>query len=56
LNIIPLRRKLYEEHTSLEHYKLNEAFAIAGLIPTAVLLLGLFFIPESPRWLVSNKF
>ncbi|KAK7378311.1 hypothetical protein VNO80_03750 [Phaseolus coccineus] len=25
-----------------------------GLIPTAVLLLGLFFIPESPRWLAQR--
>ncbi|KAH1194842.1 Sugar transporter ERD6-like 7 [Glycine max] len=28
--------------------------AIIGLIPTAVLLLGLFFIPESPRWLAKR--
>ncbi len=25
---------------------------LAGLVPCAVLLLGLFLIPESPRWLV----
>lgn len=25
----------------------------AGLIPCLLLLVGLFFIPESPRWLVS---
>ncbi|KAK2365427.1 Major facilitator superfamily protein [Trifolium repens] len=30
------------------------ALAIIGLIPTAVLLLGLFFIPESPRWLAKR--
>ncbi|KAJ1433024.1 Sugar/inositol transporter [Sesbania bispinosa] len=28
--------------------------ALIGLIPTAVLLLGLFFIPESPRWLAKR--
>ncbi|CAK8543430.1 unnamed protein product [Lathyrus sativus] len=28
--------------------------SIIGLIPTAVLLLGLFFIPESPRWLAKR--
>ncbi|KNA16175.1 hypothetical protein SOVF_091490 isoform A [Spinacia oleracea] len=27
--------------------------ALTGLIPCAVLLLGLFFIPESPRWLAK---
>ncbi|XP_058751340.1 sugar transporter ERD6-like 7 [Vicia villosa] len=32
------------------------ALSLIGLILAAVLLLGLFFIPESPRWLVSNKF
>ncbi|XP_057438833.1 sugar transporter ERD6-like 7 [Lotus japonicus] len=30
------------------------ALALIGLIPTAVLLLGLFFIPESPRWLAKR--
>ncbi|KAI5446457.1 hypothetical protein KIW84_014331, partial [Lathyrus oleraceus] len=30
------------------------ALSIIGLIPTAVLLLGLFFIPESPRWLAKR--
>ncbi|XP_057438831.1 sugar transporter ERD6-like 7 isoform X2 [Lotus japonicus] len=30
------------------------ALALVGLIPTAVLLLGLFFIPESPRWLAKR--
>ncbi|GAU31541.1 hypothetical protein TSUD_333170 [Trifolium subterraneum] len=30
------------------------ALSIIGLIPTAVLLLGLFFIPESPRWLAKK--
>jgi len=30
-------------------------FEIVGLIPTSVLLLGLFLIPESPRWLVRNQ-
>ncbi|RZC20756.1 Sugar transporter ERD6-like 7 isoform C [Glycine soja] len=30
------------------------ALAIIGLVPTAVLLLGLFFIPESPRWLAKR--
>lgn len=24
-----------------------------GLVPCLVLLIGLFFVPESPRWLVS---
>ncbi|XP_030552434.1 sugar transporter ERD6-like 7 isoform X2 [Rhodamnia argentea] len=28
--------------------------ALIGLIPCAVLLFGLFFIPESPRWLVKR--
>ncbi|KAK3415679.1 hypothetical protein EUGRSUZ_H01584 [Eucalyptus grandis] len=28
--------------------------ALIGLIPCAVLLFGLFFIPESPRWLVKT--
>ncbi|KAI4340233.1 hypothetical protein MLD38_025092 [Melastoma candidum] len=27
--------------------------AITGLVPCAVILLGLFFIPESPRWLAK---
>ncbi|KAL2900463.1 Sugar transporter ERD6-like 7 [Bienertia sinuspersici] len=27
--------------------------ALTGLVPCAVLLLGLFFIPESPRWLAK---
>lgn len=30
------------------------ALALAGIVPCVVLLLGLFFIPESPRWLVRN--
>ncbi|XP_027353497.1 sugar transporter ERD6-like 7 isoform X2 [Abrus precatorius] len=30
------------------------ALALTGLIPTSVLLLGLFFIPESPRWLAKR--
>ncbi|XP_057438832.1 sugar transporter ERD6-like 7 [Lotus japonicus] len=30
------------------------ALALIGLIPTAVLLFGLFFIPESPRWLAKR--
>lgn len=29
------------------------ALALTGLIPCAVLLFGLFFIPESPRWLAK---
>ncbi|KAJ4956669.1 hypothetical protein NE237_013452 [Protea cynaroides] len=29
------------------------ALALTGLIPCLVLLLGLFFIPESPRWLAK---
>ncbi|XAR58506.1 hypothetical protein NMG60_11013931 [Bertholletia excelsa] len=29
------------------------ALALTGLIPCAILLLGLFFIPESPRWLAK---
>ncbi|KAM7521545.1 hypothetical protein LguiA_011447 [Lonicera macranthoides] len=29
------------------------ALALTGLIPCAVLLLGLFIIPESPRWLAK---
>ncbi|KAK9281798.1 hypothetical protein L1049_004704 [Liquidambar formosana] len=28
--------------------------ALTGLVPCAVLLLGLFFIPESPRWLAKT--
>ncbi|KAK4763960.1 hypothetical protein SAY87_013398 [Trapa incisa] len=28
--------------------------ALIGLVPCAVLLLGLFFIPESPRWLAKR--
>ncbi|RVX22148.1 Sugar transporter ERD6-like 16 [Vitis vinifera] len=27
--------------------------ALTGLVPCLVLLIGLFFVPESPRWLVS---
>ncbi|CAO2839681.1 unnamed protein product [Amaranthus hypochondriacus] len=30
------------------------ALALAGLIPCAIMLLGLFFIPESPRWLAKR--
>lgn len=30
------------------------ALALTGLIPCAVLLLGLFVIPESPRWLAKK--
>ncbi|KAI5426766.1 sugar transporter ERD6-like 7 [Lathyrus oleraceus] len=30
------------------------ALSLISLIPTAVLLLGLFFIPESPRWLAKR--
>jgi MFS transporter, SP family, galactose:H+ symporter len=26
----------------------------AGVIPALVLLLGMFFLPESPRWLITN--
>jgi len=29
------------------------ALAIAGVVPCALLVLGLFFIPESPRWLAK---
>ncbi|KAF7840702.1 sugar transporter ERD6-like 7 [Senna tora] len=29
------------------------ALALAGLVPCAILLFGLFFIPESPRWLAK---
>ncbi|XP_048504577.1 sugar transporter ERD6-like 7 isoform X2 [Beta vulgaris subsp. vulgaris] len=30
------------------------ALALTGLIPCVILLLGLFFIPESPRWLAKK--
>lgn len=30
------------------------ALALTGLVPCAVLLLGLIFIPESPRWLAKR--
>ncbi|XP_057438829.1 sugar transporter ERD6-like 7 [Lotus japonicus] len=30
------------------------ALALIGLVPIAVVLLGLFFIPESPRWLAKR--
>ncbi|KAF7840703.1 sugar transporter ERD6-like 7 [Senna tora] len=29
------------------------ALALAGLVPCAILLFGIFFIPESPRWLAK---
>ncbi|XP_052188066.1 sugar transporter ERD6-like 7 isoform X2 [Diospyros lotus] len=29
------------------------ALALTGLVPCAILLFGLFFIPESPRWLAK---
>ncbi|KAJ1425354.1 MFS transporter superfamily [Sesbania bispinosa] len=49
-----LKRKL--AWTKGEHNKSSsrKVFVITGLIPTAVLLLGLFFIPESPRWLAKR--
>ncbi|KAJ8437546.1 hypothetical protein Cgig2_011570 [Carnegiea gigantea] len=31
------------------------ALALTGMIPCAILLLGLFFIPESPRWLAKQR-
>jgi len=31
------------------------SLVVVGLVPCAVLLVGLFFIPESPRWLVRRK-
>ncbi|GLT42559.1 hypothetical protein SLA2020_165520 [Shorea laevis] len=30
------------------------ALALTGLIPSVILLFGLFFIPESPRWLAKT--
>ncbi|KAI4301309.1 hypothetical protein L6164_034599 [Bauhinia variegata] len=30
------------------------ALALTGLIPCAILIFGLFFIPESPRWLAKR--
>ncbi|KAJ0054399.1 hypothetical protein Pint_01109 [Pistacia integerrima] len=30
------------------------ALALTGLVPCAILLFGLFFIPESPRWLAKT--
>ncbi|GKA96015.1 sugar transporter ERD6-like protein 7 [Tanacetum coccineum] len=32
---------------------MNSGDMVAGLIPCAVLLVGLFFVPESPRWLAK---
>ncbi|XP_057814305.2 sugar transporter ERD6-like 6 isoform X2 [Cryptomeria japonica] len=31
------------------------SLAIAGIVPSALLIIGLFFIPESPRWLAKIK-
>nr|GEW07286.1 sugar transporter ERD6-like 7 [Tanacetum cinerariifolium] len=45
--VVPVRVKLLR--TQL-HWR---TLALSGLIPCAVLLVGLFFIPESPRWLAK---
>nr|KAJ0209433.1 hypothetical protein LSAT_V11C400191180 [Lactuca sativa] len=31
---------------------MNSSVLFAGLLPCVVLLVGLFFVPESPRWLL----
>ena len=47
------------EQNSLLHYLLNEhiwrGMFLVGLIPALLFCFLLFFVPESPRWLLQNK-
>lgn len=39
-----------------EHFYIDGTnYYFSGILPCTILIPGLFFIPESPRWLVSHQ-